>query len=113
MIDKIKEKDVAIDYPGKSNTGEPIKDKIFNWVVGRYKKHNHPWYKSDQVVWGGAIYGVSSYFGYAIFFGLFLYILVWVQGKYGDGRAIIMALLFILVRINILIKQMVKLNRNF
>jgi hypothetical protein len=43
-------KDDVIPYPEKRNTGQPIRDKIFNWVVARYQKHNHPWKKSDQRV---------------------------------------------------------------
>jgi hypothetical protein len=106
-------KDEIIGYPNPSNTGEPWKDAVFNWVVGRYKKHNHPWKKSDQRVWRGAIFGLTSYFGYVIFFAFFGYILYTTNKLYGFEKAVLLGILFVLFRINILIKQMVQLNKKF
>lgn len=105
--------DEIIGYPKLENSGEPWKDKIFNWVVSRYQKHDHPWKQSDQRVWHGAIYGLTSYCGAVIFFVVIGWLLFQMQKLYGFEKALLLALLMILFRVNILIKQLVKLNRNF
>jgi hypothetical protein len=66
--------------------------------------HNHPWRKSDERVWGGFIYGVTAYLGYVLFFAFFGWILYTVDKLYGFERAVLLAMLFILFRINIMIK---------
>jgi hypothetical protein len=106
-------KDDIIDYPGPENSGYAWKDAIFNWTVRRYKKHNHPWHKSDQRIWHGAIFGLTQYFGSIFFFVFIGLILYQTQKLFGFARAVLLALLMILFRINIIIKQIVQLNRKF
>jgi hypothetical protein len=110
---KMKMEDPVIGYPPPSNSGEPWKDKLFDWVVGRYKKHNHEWKKSDQRVWSGAIFGITTYFGTLLFFALLGWLLWQTNKLYGFEKAVLLALLMILFRVNVLIKQMVTLNRKF
>jgi hypothetical protein len=105
--------DDIVGYPPPSNTGEPWKDKIFDWVVKRYQKNNHPWKKSDDRVWRGAIFGVTSYLGALVFFALIGFVLYQTNKLYGFEKAVLLAMLMILFRINVLIKQMVQLNRKF
>ena len=112
-IQIIKDKDRVITYPEKKNTGQPIKDQIFNWVVHRYKKNNHEWHISDDKIFNGFIYGVLGYLGYVIFFALMWWIISITQKKWGDMKALFVVLLIILVRLNIMIKQLVTLNRKF
>ena len=109
----MKLKDDIIDYPGPENSGYAWKDKVFDWVVKRYKKYNHPWRKSDQRIWHGFLYGITSYIGSIFFFVFIGFILYQTQKLFGFARAILLALLMILFRINIIIKQIIQLNRKF
>jgi hypothetical protein len=81
--------------------------------VRRYKKHGHPWKKSDQRIFHGFIYGVSGYFGYIIFFSLFGYLFWQTEKLLGFNKALLFALLLILFRINLVLKQLVVLNKKF
>jgi len=114
-IDFVKnlKKDEIIDYPSKQVTGNPAKDWLFNWVVRRYQKNNHSWKKSDQRTWSGGIYGVGNYLGALLFFAFFGFLLYQTNKLYGFERAALLAMLMILFRVNIAIKQMVQLNRKF
>ena len=105
--------DEVVGYPPPANSGEPWKDKIFDWVVHRYQKHNHPWKKSDQTVWSGGIYGITSYGGMLLFFALIGFVLYQTNKLYGFEKAVLLGMLMILFRVNVLIKQMVQLNRKF
>ena len=106
-------KDDDIGYPKKSNTGTPWKDWLFDWIVGRYKKHNHPWKRSDQRVWHGSVYGLTSYFGAVFFFAFFGFLFYQTNKLYGFEKAILLAMMMVLFRINVLIRQMVALNKKW
>jgi hypothetical protein len=107
------QRDDVIAYPDPENSGQPIKDKIFNWVVQKYKKKNLPWRKSDQRVFHGFIYGALQYLGYVAFFAIMYWMLGIVQKNSGFERALIVVLLIILVRLNVIIQQFVRLNKKF
>jgi hypothetical protein len=109
----IKFEDKVLDYPPPSNSGYPWKDKLFDFVVKRYQKNNHPWKKSDQDIWSGAIFAVTQYIGTIVFLGFIGWLLYQTNKLYGFEKAILLALLMILFRVNIVIKQLVMLNKKF
>jgi hypothetical protein len=113
MLKKLQAKDSIIDYPNPENTGDTWRDATYNWVVSRYKKNGHAWRKSDTTVWKGFVYGVTAYIGYIIFFSLMMWLLMWIHDKYGAAKAIITALVILLARLNIMIKQLSSLNKRF
>jgi len=103
--------DKKLEYPERSNTGQPLKDKVFDWVVRRYEKKGLAWRESDQKIFSGFIYGVGGYFSALLFFAFFGFLFYQTNKLYGFERAVLLALLMILFRVNILIKQIVILNR--
>jgi len=83
----------VIEYPERKNTGYVIRDAVYNWVLERYRKNNHPWTKQDEFFFNGFIYQVTTYIGYIIFVTLFWWILSIIEHRYGPERAIIAAIL--------------------
>lgn len=106
-------KDNVLGYPGPKNTGSGIKDGIYNWVVKRYKKNNHPWKKSDEVVWGGFVYGVLDIGGVFLFVGIMYWLLDWTLSNHGFEKMIMVLGVILLVRVNILVRQIAALNKKF
>lgn len=106
-------KDHEIGYPDKKSTGQPFKDRFYNWVVLRYRKHNHPWMKSDERVWGGFIYGVLDYVWLVVWVWLFWWLLNSIMKHQGFQQAVLAALLMLLIRLNLLIRKITELNKKF
>jgi len=105
--------DKVIDYPAKEISGSPVKDAIYNWVVGRYKKHNHPWTKGDQFFFHGFIYGVGSYVGYAVFVTIYWFLLNSSLNHFGEFRTLMLVMLLLIMRINMMNKNIAKLSKAF
>jgi len=106
-------KDDVLPYPEKSNTGQPMRDKLFNWIVGRYQKNNHLWKKSDQRVWHGAIFLCLDYAWLLIWIAALWLIINGSMKRVGFEKTIFVVAIIFLIRINSLIKQLVQLNRKF
>ena len=109
--EKIKINDNILPYPEEQNTGAKLKDGAFNWIVSRYKKFNHPWKKSDNIVWKGAIYSLSWLFGIIIFLAIMWVLINFSIKKYGEMRTLFYILLLVLLRVNAMIKQLIILNK--
>jgi len=106
-------KDDIIPYPDLSNTGQPIRDKIFNFVVARYKKFNHLWRKSDQRIWGNSIFVVVDYIWLLVWIGALWLVINGSLKRVGFEKTVFVVAMIFLIRINALVKQLVKLNRKF
>jgi hypothetical protein len=90
------------------HTDSPLRDKIFNAIVKRYEKNGHVWEKSDDVVWGGTIYVVASYFGYTALGGLLWWLLNATVKYQGADHAVLLMLILIflqLLRVNTIMRK--------
>jgi hypothetical protein len=113
VLVKIVIKDDVMPYPEKKNTGQPLRDKAYNWVVARYKRNNHFWKKSDERVWGGFIYYVVDYIWLLTWIGLLWLIINSSLKRVGFEKTVFVVAIIFLIRLNSLIKQMVQLNKKF
>jgi len=102
---------VLIAYPEEKDTGHPLSDKVFNWIVKRYKDLKNPWKKSDTTVWKLACYTLPEFIGIIIFFAIFWFLVKISNKNYGEMRTIHFLLIYVLFRMNTMIKQLVNLNK--
>lgn len=94
------------------HTESKVRDAIFNWVVRRYERNSHVWQKSDEVVWNGAIYHVSGYFGYLIVIGLLWWLLDATVRLKGGTHAILLLMILMFVQLLRLNSIMRKIDRD-
>jgi hypothetical protein len=91
-------------------TEHRVKDLMFNKLVDRYSAKGNEWETSDTVVWKGAVYVIPDIASYIIQL-LFFWWLAMIAIKYrGDGDptyGVIMVLVFILIRLAMILKQLV------
>ena len=104
-----KGKSVVDNSASFRHTDHPMRDRVFNWIVSRYGSKGNRWEKSDDRVWGGAIYHVWDFFTAILFIYLMWIIYNFSQRNYGDAHAIAFLLIMILFRINIAIKKLSRL----
>jgi hypothetical protein len=95
----------------KESTEKVFSDKIYNWLVDRYTKKHREFTFSDQFVWKGAVYVVPEFFGYIVFFAIFLLLASISFKKYGEARTIVYVLLFLLWRLNVMVKYLAKIDK--
>lgn len=81
------------------HTDSPARDVVFNAIVKRYGVKGNAWEKSDGVVWGGAIYVVSSYFGYMLIVALLWWLLSATIRLQGDTHAILLMLILMFIQL--------------
>jgi hypothetical protein len=86
-------------------------DKVYNKIIDRYSKHNNRFEFSDRFVWSGAVYVLPEIFGYILFFALFYWIGGIILKNYGWERMFMFFALLGLWRINILVRQIGKLEK--
>jgi hypothetical protein len=93
------------------NTEYPMRDSIFNAVVKRYGVKGNHWKRSDDMVWGGALYHVLDYF-FMILFVYFVYIVAnFTYNRYGVFKAAMVIVVMALIRLNALIRKVDLTNR--
>jgi hypothetical protein len=109
----LKNWDIELPFPEKKNTGAHIKDGIYNWILGRYKKNNHPWKKSDNIVWRTSVYFFGDLLGIALFFWIMWILINFSLKRYGEWRTLYYVIIIAVFRINILIMQISSLNKKF
>jgi hypothetical protein len=100
-------------YPQIANTGNKIGDFFFNWIVNRYRNLRNSWTKSDNFMWKGACYTFPELIGIIIFFTIFWLLINFSLKKYGEARTLFYLILIVLLRINVMIKQLVVLNKKY
>ena len=104
---------VMTAYPQEKDTGRRFADGAFNWIVNRYRTLRNPWKKSDNSVWKLACYTLPEFIGILIFFGIF-WLLINISNKnYGEIRTLHFLLIYVLFRMNTMIKQLGNLNKKF
>jgi len=106
-------KDEELPFPPDKNTGAKIKDATFNWILKRYKKFNHPWKKSDQMVWNSTIYHLGDLIGILLFFWIMWLLINFSLKKYGEWRTLFYILIIFIFRVNMLVQQIAALNKKF
>lgn len=106
-------KDVELPFPQNKNTGAAIRDKLFNGVLSRYKKFNHPWMRSDQMIWNNVIYHIGDLIGIVLFFWIMWLLINFSLKKYGEMKTLFYIAIIIIFRINVLIQQISALNKKF
>ena len=100
-----------IVYPYRE-TEYPVRDAVFNWVVAKHlAAGKKPWRKSDDVVWGGALYHVLDFFFLVIYIWFVWWIVTLVYDKFGMFKAIVMLSIFALIRLNNIVKGVNLTNR--
>lgn len=109
----LKLKDEELPFPSDKSTGAPIRDKLFNFVLRRYRKFNHPWKKSDQAIWYNVIYHIGDFIGILFFFWIMWLLTNYSLKKYGEWRTLFYLIIIFMFRINILIQQISALNKKF
>lgn len=113
-IEEAKKKPLPMTaYPQEQNTGHRMSDAIFNWIVNRYKTLRNPWKASDNIIWKGACYTIPEFFGIILFFAIFWLLIKFSNDKYGDMRTLHFLILVAIFRLNVMIKQMLVLNKKF
>jgi len=95
----------------KQDTGSPLADKVYNWIIDRYSKHGNKFETSDVVVWKGSVYELPEIFGYIIFFTIFLILANISFKKYGDARTIVFFMLLIMWRLQKAIGVLKSINK--
>ena len=106
-------KDKELPYPDVVNSGQPLRDKMYNFVVKRYKKNNHVWRQSDERIWKNSIYVVLDYIWLLCWIGILWLIINGSLKRVGFEKTVFVVAMIFLIRINALVKQLVKLNRKF
>jgi hypothetical protein len=109
----LKDWNKELPFPAPQSTGAPIRDKLFNWILGRYEKFHHPWTKSDDLIWRAVINVMGELIGILFFFWIMWLLINFSLKKYGEVRTIIYVILLLIFRINIMIQQINKLNKKF
>lgn len=109
----IKLRDEVLSYPNPESSGYPLRDYCFNWVVARYKRNNHPWKQSDNVIFRGFFYNVVDYISLLLYLAFFWWLITATQRHFGDFKAIMVALAFIIIRLNLIARNLNKLNKKF
>lgn len=97
----------------RQDTHHALGDKLFNWILDRYTKNGRAFKFSDAFVWKGSVYVLPEIFGYMIFFAIFLFLAHLSFKRYGDARTIVFFILLAIWRLNIIVKQLSKLNAKF
>jgi hypothetical protein len=114
QLDRAAQKPIPlIGYPATSNTGSGVSDYIFNSIVERYRNLRNPWNKSDNLIWKSVCYTLPGFFGMILFFTIFWLLISFSTKKYGESRTMFWLIIVVLVRLNVLIKQLVLLNKKF
>lgn len=93
------------------DTENAMKDKIFNGVVDLYTKKGKRWQKSDDVIFGGALYYISPYFGYILLFGALWWFVTAMLKTKGEWHALFFLLIFLIVRVGMLLAAVRHGNR--
>jgi hypothetical protein len=109
----LKKWDTELPFPLEKHSGAYIKDGIFNWILKRYKKFNHPWKRSDEIVWKTVIYFFGDLLGIALFFWIMWVLINYSLKKYGEWKTLYYVIIIGVFRINILIMQISSLNKKF
>lgn len=91
------------------HTDFPMRDKVFNGIVTRYGTKGNKWEKSDDQIWGGAIYFIWDWAMILVFIYFMWFMFNFMQKSYGDVHAIAFLLIMILFRLNIMIKKLSKM----
>lgn len=93
------------------HTEYPGRDAIFNAIVRRYGKKGNIWTKSDEFIWGGALYYVWDYF----FALMFIYLVYWLAtatyDRFGLFKAMMVVTAMTLLRINALVRKLTLNNQ--
>ena len=111
MVESLSLEEIRANDACKKDTEGVLKDRVYNWIVDRYTKHNHKFNFSDKFVWSGVAYVVPETVGYMVFFAIFLTLAMLSFKKYGDARTIVFVMLLMLWRIQIMIKYLGKINK--
>jgi hypothetical protein len=94
-----------------NHTEYPVRDGIYNSIVRRYGVNGHQWNKSDEIIWGGAIYQVAD-LGFTLLFLWVVYLVAnSLYNHYGIFRAVAFLVVMGLLRINTLIRKVDFTNR--
>ena len=91
-------------------TDFPMRDKVFNWLVRKYEAKGRKWGKSDDVIFGGAIYVIWDWCGILLFLYVMWLLFNFSRKHYDDVHAIAFLMVMILWRLNILIRKVGKLS---
>lgn len=95
----------------KESTESTSKDRAYAWIVDRYTKKHREFTFSDQFIWKGVVYVVPEMIGYIIFFAIFLALASMSFKRYGEARTIVYVMLFMMWRINMMVKYLAKLDK--
>jgi len=106
-----KELRLANDGKKEANTGEQLKEAVFNKVVDRYTKKGREFEFSDVFVWKGAIFIIPEFVGYILFFMFFLFLAQMSFKYYGEPRTYVFVMLLIMWRANMILKQLSQINK--
>jgi len=103
--------DEKVMYPYRQ-TEYPSRDAVFNWIVRRHlAAGKKPWRKSDDVVWGGFLYHVLDYIFLLIYIWFVWWIVTLMYDHFGMFKAVVTLSIFVLIRLNSLIRQAKLTNR--
>jgi len=99
------------DSAKELSSGKVWKETLYNKIIDRYTKKGREFEFSDKFVWKGAIYQIPEFFGYIVFFALFLSLAMMSFKRYGESRTIIFVMLLIMWRINMSLKHLAQINK--